>query len=166
MKILKKTLAVAVSLALCGSMVAPAFAASFDELQGVIDDQRSLYGDDDNLRIGYDGGNVTLYEDVTYNKETDNNTTITIDKDVAIDLNGQEINGGYVKDENEGSKDSVITVENGGNLTIKDTSEEQSGKITGGNASLGNAIENNAGGGVYVDEGSLTLESGSITDNY
>ena len=63
MKFLKKTLSVGLSLALCASMVAPGFAASFSELQGVIDNQQSLYGENDTVRIDYTDGNVTLHED-------------------------------------------------------------------------------------------------------
>ncbi len=167
MKFLKKTLSVGLSLALCASMVAPGFAASFSELQGVIDNQQSLHDvESGDVRIDYNEGNVTLHEDVTYNPETDSSTTtITVKENVTIDLNGNTIDGGYKAGESEGSKDSVITVEDGADLTIKDSSKDQSGQITGGNASLGNSIENNAGGGVYVDDGSLTLESGSITGN-
>ena len=55
------------SLVLCAGMVVPAFAASFSELQDVINNQSSLVNQETNeVRIGYDNGNVTLHENVTH----------------------------------------------------------------------------------------------------
>ena len=99
-------------------------------------------------------------------EEDDANTTITVEDDVTIDLNGSDIDGGYEAGVSEGSKDSVITVDKGGDLTIKDSSEDQSGTITGGNAVAGVGNENKVGGGVFVSDGSLTLDGGSITGNH
>ena len=178
MKFLKKALAVSVSLALCGSLVAPSFAASFTELQTVIDTQISLKNEDDgSIRIGYDNGNVTLNEDVT---REDKEQGITIKgSDVTIDLNGHDIDG-------NGKAGSVITVKGEDtSLTVTDTSEEKDGSITGGNGTLfgggiyvsggasvtlenGSISENKAtanGGGVYVDSGSFTMNGGTISDN-
>ena len=178
MKFLKKALAVSVSLALCGSLVAPSFAASFTELQTVIDTQISLKNEDDgSIRIGYDNGNVTLNEDVT---REDKEQGITIKgSDVTIDLNGHDIDG-------NGKAGSVITVKGEDtSLTVTDTSEEKDGSITGGNGTLfgggiyvsggasvtlenGSISENKAtanGGGVYVESGSFTMNGGTISDN-
>ena len=57
-----------------------------------------------------------------------------------------------------------------GNLTIKDSSANADGtggigKITGGYDSGNGMNYGNGGGGIYVEGGSLTLESGSITGN-
>lgn len=192
---MKKLLSVAVALSLCASLAAPAFAASFDDLQDAVSgntetgtriedsEHEDHYGYDSKEDGSYGveswknetgGRDVQLNEDVVYNEgdKEDKNTTITIEDNdnVTIDLNGNSIDGGYkAADENgaggsEGSKDSVITVD-GGKLTIKDSSEKQTGTITGGNAD-GLYHENKVGGGVYVDNGGkLTLDGGSITGN-
>ena len=52
MKFLKKTIAVTLSLALgAGLTLTPAFAASFSDLQGVIDNQTSLMDEEHNVRL-------------------------------------------------------------------------------------------------------------------
>ncbi len=185
MRIMRKLLSVAVALSLCASLAAPALAASFDDLQDAIDgntetgeriesDREDHYGydKDEDGKYGVeswknDGGgrDVQINEKVEYDSEKDENTTITVKDDVTIDLNGNDIDGGYKAGESDGSKDSVITVTDGADLTIKDSSEDQSGTITGGNA-VGTIHENKAGGGVYVADGSLTLDGGTISGNY
>ncbi len=76
-------------------------------------------------------------------------------KNIVLDLNGKTLNRA------RGSKDRdghVIEVHGGGVLTVRDSSSEQTGKITGGWA--------NNGGGINInDGGKLTLESGSVSGN-
>ena len=69
-----------------------------------------------------------------------------VDKSVTIDLNGYTID----RNLNE-QQDNVFRVIAGGTLIIKDTSEEQNGKITGGWANEDYA------GGINVREGTLIL---------
>lgn len=73
-----------------------------------------------------------------------------------LDLSGHTV---------KGAGGSVITVEADADLTIRDTSEEQSGKIRGG---VGNVTDEangyRAGGGLFI-EGMVTIESGSICEN-
>ena len=130
MRIMRKLLSVAVALSLCASLAAPALAASFDDLQDAIDgntetgeriesDREDHYGydKDEDGKYGVeswknDGGgrDVQINEKVEYDSEKDENTTITVKDDVTIDLNGNDIDGGYKAGESDGSKDSVITV--------------------------------------------------------
>ncbi|MBD5118741.1 MAG: hypothetical protein HDT37_06480 [Clostridiales bacterium] len=166
MKKLSKILSVGLSLALCANMVAPALAASFTELQNVIDTQTSLKDENDNVRIGYDNGTVTLHEDVKYeegdgeefnvhynhswdeykNIKYDDVKTAGVvigeDKNVTIDLNGHNIDG-------DGQVGSVIKIDNGGELTLKGN-----GTVTGAGES----------GGVY-NNGTFTMDGGSIEGN-
>ncbi len=84
---------------------------------------------------------IRLTEDIT------ECVTVNSGQYIILDLNGHTLNGG-----NQGS---VIT--NYGTLTLRDSSEDALGKITGGNGG-------NYGGGVYnYIEASFTMESGTIT---
>ena len=102
-------------------------------------------------------------------------------KTVTIDLNGYDLNRGLTK---EGDAGHVIQMKNSSTLTVRDTSENHSGKITGGWSEHGGGINvekgcelilesgvisgNHAkyGGGVYVaDNGSFTMTGGTITEN-
>lgn len=167
-KFFPRALSVGLSLAMCAGMVAPAFAASFKELQDVIDTKESLYAKDDEgnntdeVRIGYDGGTVTLYEKVE--RGEDDAASIVVDEEVTIDLNGNDIDG-------NGKTGSVITVTGeDASLTLKDSTAEtvtddegkevyKSGAVTGGKAEFG--------GGVKVEHGAeFTMESGKIADNH
>ena len=114
MKKLSKILSVGLSLAMCVSMVAPGFAASFSELQSAIDTGESVYNEAGGYKIEAskdDAGavSVKLHEDVEYSdadKGTDTTvgyiwgstkrdvkTTagVVIDGNVTIDLNGNNI---------------------------------------------------------------------------
>ena len=77
-------------------------------------------------------------------RQTDEDAvTITIDRELTIDLGGHTLNGG--------EQDSVIVVKNDGDLTIQDSSNAGNGKITGGKAKNG--------GGIHVENGGeLTIE--------
>ena len=71
-------------------------------------------------------------------------------KNVTLDLNGHKLSRsleGYADDGN------VIRVETGGQLTVKDSSGEDRGQITGGKA---------INGGGICNHGTLTIEGGSI----
>ena len=92
---------------------------------------------------------ITLDSDVTRGENDEVDIVISEDDDVTIDLLGWTLNGG--------GQGPVITVEEGGKLTIEDTSIDRDGKITGGEADYG--------GGIYVDGGTLTMTSGAISGN-
>ena len=97
------------------------------------------------------GGNIQLDKDITAGT---GDYRFNVDKNVTIDLNGYTID----RNLNE-QQDNVFSVIAGGTLIIKDTSEEQNGKITGGWANEDYA------GGINVREGTLILESGNIVGN-
>ncbi len=92
-----------------------------------------------------DGGDVKLSADITLTETL----IIPAGVSVTLDLNGKTISGTH------GADYSMIHVLNGAELTVKDTSDEQNGKITCA------AGGNNIGANVWV-EGKLVLESGTI----
>ena len=99
----------------------------------------------------------------------DSTKTVKLLKDVALGgtlkLGGDsensfilDLGGKTLSRNNDSDYFSVITVESGKYLTLNDSSEDKSGKITGGKA------EN--GGAVYVGSGGdFTMEGGNITGN-
>ena len=97
------------------------------------------------------GGNIQLDKNITAGT---GDYRFEVDKSVTIDLNGYTID----RNLNE-QQDNVFSVIAGGTLIIKDTSEGQNGKITGGWANEDYA------GGINVREGTLILESGNIVGN-
>lgn len=97
------------------------------------------------------GGDIQLTSNITAGT---GDYRFEVDKSVTIDLNGYTID----RNLNE-QQDNVFRVIAGGTLIIKDTSEEQNGKITGGWANEDYA------GGINVREGTLILESGNIVGN-
>ena len=98
------------------------------------------------------GGTFTLPYDITAT-ETDIYLYVRSDKTVTLDLNGHTINRNLTAAANDGH---VIRVD--GTLTINDSSDSNTGSITGGYS--GN------GGGVYVyHTGSFTMSGGTITGN-
>ena len=120
----KRGFAVFTTLALCAGLVGPSFAATFTELQTVIDTKQSLYAKDDDgndtekIRIGYsdDTKTVTLYEDVTRTGlENAKSILIGADAEVTIDLNGQKIDGNKDSQDDSGRDmaGSVIKVTGG-----------------------------------------------------
>ncbi len=111
-----------------------------------------------------EGETIVLTEDL-YATETD--TALQVNKKLTIDLNGHVLDRGLTYQEAVfgGSVIQLGSIHNGsvlvtaGELTIRDSSSEQTGAITGGH-------DSNGGGGINVtSDTSLTLESGKITGN-
>ena len=97
------------------------------------------------------GGDIQLTSNITAGT---GDYSFNVTRDVTIDLNG------YTIDRNLNvQQDNVFSVMTDGTLIIKDTSEGQNGKITGGWANEDYA------GGINVREGTLILESGNIVGN-
>ncbi|MBD5084655.1 MAG: hypothetical protein HDT33_06230 [Clostridiales bacterium] len=96
MKKLSKMLSVVLSLAMCAGMVAPAFAASFTELQSAINTGNSVYGEDGGYKIEASKNdetgevNIKLHERVT-NAEGKAFQVNVNNQTVTIDLNGNSI---------------------------------------------------------------------------
>ena len=191
------TQAIAVLTAL-SMLCSTALAASFDDLQNAIDgntdagefigtngDDHYGYGKNDDGTFGVESwttttenedgtttstNNVQLKEDVEQ-EEGEAGITIGGGQDVSLDLNGSDITGNGTS--------TIITVEQGGSLTLDDTSvetedgsagtpdtdaaESESGKITGG-AGEANYGQNTAGG-VLVNGGEFTMNGGEISGN-
>ncbi|MBQ2391491.1 MAG: hypothetical protein II306_06955, partial [Clostridia bacterium] len=74
--------------------------------------------------------------------------------EITIDLNGHTISRNLSSPKKHGQ---VFRIE-AGSLTITDSSEAQTGKITGGN-------NNGDGGAFYITDGSIFVESGEISGN-
>lgn len=109
---------------------------------------------------------ITLLKDITPATVPSFSWPIECDWTCTLDLNGHAIDRKLSTDTDEGQ---VIVVTSNGNLTIKDSSAGAdgtggTGKITGGYDS-GNGMTGNSGGGIYVENGFLTLESGNISKN-
>lgn len=99
------------------------------------------------------GGNIQLDKNIMAGA---GDSAIYVSNTVTVDLAGHTIDRGCITATQGGNTFTV----SGGNLTIKDTSAGQAGKITGG------YNDNNCGGGcIYVDSGILRLESGILTGN-
>ena len=120
-----------------------------------------------------DGGNgIMLMEDLTYPAivpdGVDLQLTVQKGTEVELDLNGHTIDRGLYnlsEDEVPGRRGYVILVE--GKLTIDDSSNNQSGCITGGNndADAYHNIDGNGGGIIVRNGGQLILNGGSISKN-
>ncbi|MBQ2392040.1 MAG: hypothetical protein II306_09800, partial [Clostridia bacterium] len=76
-------------------------------------------------------------------------------KDITIDLNGNTINRGLTESDSDGH---VFWLVGGAKLTINDSSDACSGKITG-------AYGSGNGGAFYVDYGKLYINGGEISGN-
>ena len=99
--------------------------------------------------INGDGSNkaVKMTADITLGSRLN----IVNGKNVTLDLNGHTLARSLSSAADDGN---VIRVETGGQLTVKDSSGNDSGQITGGKA---------INGGGICNHGTLTFESGSIT---
>ena len=95
------------------------------------------------------GGNVKLTKDISLSDVLRIPTGI----EVTLDLNGKTLNRGLTECRDLGS---VIRVEPGASLTVKDSSNDNSGVITGGASWNGGGICNH---------GTLVLEGGTISGN-
>jgi pilin isopeptide linkage protein/uncharacterized repeat protein (TIGR02543 family) len=94
-------------------------------------------------------GNLTAGTTYTLTGNINLTDTLTVPSgDVTVDLNGYTVKAA------KGKSAFKVT---GGNLTIKDSSAAGTGKITG------NTTGPQYGGGVYLDSGNFTLESGTIS---
>ena len=107
---------------------------------------------------------VTLYSDwiapdgkFDYEKYTDEGRLYLndLDIDLAIDLNGYTISRNLTSPTKYGE---VFYMDSYGSLTITDSSEAKTGKITGGNST-------GKGGAFYVDYGKLYINGGTVTGN-
>ena len=95
------------------------------------------------------GGTVTLTDDILLTDVL----RVPTGKEVTLDLNGHTLDRGLTKCQDLGS---VIRVEPGATLTVKDSSNDNSGVITGGASWNGGGICNH---------GTLTVEGGTISGN-
>ncbi len=98
------------------------------------------------------GGVVIITSNYTAGADDE---ALTIKKNVTLDLNGHTISRGLSEAKENGY---VILVKKYTSLTITDSSESQNGLITGGYNS-GN------GGGIYIEQGTLKLQGGTIANN-
>lgn len=110
---------------------------------------------------------ITLLKDITPTTASGFSWPIVFDWTCTLDLNGHAINCELSSETDDGQ---VVVINSNGNLTIKDSSANADGtggigKITGGYDSGNGMTYGDGGGGIYVKDGSLTLESGSITGN-
>ena len=97
------------------------------------------------------GGSITLQQGISAGEE-DSALTVPSDVEVALDLNGHTIDRRLTSAVASGN---VITVN--GTLTITDTSNVQTGTITGAN--------NTGSGGAIINKGILTVSGGTISGN-
>ena len=125
---------------------------------------------------------ITLEKDYTAGPEDE---CLKISKSFTIDLNGHTLNRNLSSRSSYGSVIGMY-MENGQTLTIKDSSQAKTGKITGGFSGEGGGIyvasrthlkfeggtiagnwASLKGGGIYVDDlGTLNMTGGAITDNH
>ncbi len=97
------------------------------------------------------GGSITLQQGISASEE-DSALTVPSGVEVALDLNGHTIDRRLTSAVASGN---VITVN--GTLTITDTSNVQTGTITGAN--------NTGSGGAIINKGRLTVSGGTISGN-
>ena len=100
------------------------------------------------------GGVITLDKSYMNNGGAEVPLEIPANKDVTLDLNGCNIDRGLAEFDAHTYGYVII---NNGTLTIKDTSNDHDGKITGAN--------NSEHGGGIINNGTLILEGGSIDGN-
>ncbi len=169
----RKGVAVGLSLALCASMVAPAFAA-----QVLNNENKGQFIGENGALLGHDGnggaGNQYDYE-LGESLELEKTLMIGAGVSASIDLKGNDL-------KHTGATGSVISVTGGGELTLKDsaaTTDEKgnyvAGKVTGGKGTtdtVGKAFwsapyfSKVIGGGVHVGEDStFNMEGGIISGN-
>ena len=99
------------------------------------------------------GNAVVLGADIT-GKETDAFLDIAEGGDIVIDLNGYTLSRGAIGKDDPGY---VFKIDSNATLTVADSSGYASGKIAGGSSTQG---------GAFYNKGTLTIEGGSICNNY
>ena len=139
----------------CG--ISPAFAGTWEELQAAFDD----------------GGYVVLTADVTPSEEnlltSDYYLSVPSGKSVVLDLNGYTIDRGLADKDTSGIRGGTVICMGyaasnyNAELTIRDSSTGETGKITGGNVAKNNGQF--AGGITVYEGGTLNLEGGEISGN-
>lgn len=144
----KQVFSVIMALCLCLGLL-PTAALAEGESTAVAKIGEQAYEDLQTAINFANGETVTLLNDVTLTK------TLTVNKTITLDLNGHTLTGAAgtagTDGNNGGSGGSVITVENGGNLTVSG-----SGTISGGNGgSGGSAITVKNGGSLTVSGGEI-----------
>ena len=188
MKFLKKALAITVSLALCGSLIAPALAVEYDITNGDV----SIGQDDSGVWSQQGGSDTSRDSEITITGSSTENTvtvgsnvtdaTITLDgvdissdkdaaisigagSDVTIELDGEnKLQGGTghagLELNNKGDNGKPAKDTPGGSVTIKDENGT-SGSLTatGGNSAAG------IGSGSRGEAGDITIDGADVTAN-
>ncbi len=124
-------------------------AANNDITDGDITNWAALQGAIINAE---DDSTITLSQTLTAG-EDDTRLSVPEGRSITIDLNGNTIDRNL---EEVAADGSVFIVEKDSTLIITDTSADQDGRITGGNAEYG--------GGIY-NKGTVTFEGGNISSN-
>lgn len=99
---------------------------------------------------------IQLLKDVTTTEK------LVFHKEAVMDLNGKTLTGGD-------GEYNIIEVWNGGNLTLVDSSSTEvasQGRITGEGRTETDGPNPDSGGGVYVSDGTFTMNGGTITGNH
>ena len=125
-------------------------------------------------QLAISGNKITLLADFT---ATVGAESLSVSGTKTLDLNGHMINGAELVG-------SVITVPAKANLTLTDNSEDKTHKFTVGDNGLwtldeqngtktitggiiiGGKIDSGSGGGVYIQEGTFTMNGGNIAGNF
>ena len=107
------------------------------------------------------GGTVTLTKNITASY-SDTALTVPSGVTVTLDLNNFVIDRDLLDKE---PRPAGYVLKNEGTLTIKDSSSEKLGAITGGNTEDDEFSPGSFAGGVY-NKGTLTLEEGGISFNH
>ncbi len=193
MKKFGKILSVGLSLALCASMVMPALAASFSQLQDAIDGKGGTLIDEGTGRYGYaerdDGSfgieawdengtrNVNLNEDVNHEKgDADGGIVIKgKETDVTLNMNGNTINlnpnatldvkTGTFQDEDGNAVDGL---NNGNVISVKNGATltvNGAGEDGKKGTITGGNKSGGTGGGIYISNSNAEISDVSIEGN-
>ena len=157
MKFLKKALAITVSLALCGSLIASALAVEYDIANGDV----SIGQDDSGVWSQQGGSDTSRDSEITITGSSTENT-VTVGSnvtDATITLDGVDISSG---------KDAAISIGAGSDVTIELDGEN---KLQGGTGHAGLELNNKGDNGKPAKDtpgGSVTIKdengtSGSLT---
>ena len=157
MKLLKKALAITVSLALCGSLIAPALAVEYDIANGDV----SIGQDDSGVWSQQGGSDTSRDSEITITGSSTENT-VTVGSnvtDATITLDGVDISS---------DKDAAISIGAGSDVTIELDGEN---KLQGGTGHAGLELNNKGDDGKPAKDtpgGSVTIKdengtSGSLT---